>query len=584
MLKKILSLVLAVMMLAAMLCSCGTAEKPNDPAIETTAPAAAGTEGDSAETEEPVDIYAPYADPITVDYARDTEAYVNFMEGDTWEDNVWTRFLSDQLGINMNLVWSATQDHYDEKVSLTIASGELPDMMWVNFQDYVDLAEAGKLADLTDVYNTYTSPFTKSLFEDNPYIMEGLKINGRMYGLPYSSGSADGQNFIYMNIRQDWLDNLGLEMPKNFEELKKVALAFTNDDPDGNGLDDTYGICMNKEEVGGLASGDAVMQAVGAFNNLWLEKDGDLVYSNIQPEMREALLFLQELYAEGAIDPEFVVKDGPKAKDEFVGGKAGIMFAMAWASSQASAVEQSFPEANHVSSIMYKADGSGEITQVAVGTLNEYKMCVVSADYEHPEALLKMANLWAEYYQAGGPHYDPDFLGTVAYGAEHGTQIHHFKLPFIAPIPSENNMKNQDVLKPLFEEMVTHESYDDELKAMRDAIENPFQQEMFDRGVDYYFNGNLGNCGFWANAGAYGSLSKCHDTWESGNYIRNMYDVSPTETMITEMASLKDMYAQMAVKVVSGDDISLFDEYVEQWHMFGGDDITAEVNEWYHNK
>ena len=42
-------------------------------------------------------------------------------------------------------------------------------------------------------------------------------------------------------IRQDWLDNLGLDMPETFEEFKEVMRAFTEDDPDGNGVDDTYG-------------------------------------------------------------------------------------------------------------------------------------------------------------------------------------------------------------------------------------------------------------------------------------------------------------------------------------------------------
>ena len=587
--KRILSAVLAVLMLAAMLCSCS--QKPAETTVPVTTDSTAGsTEGTSAETDNTtadsdgeIDIYAPYEEPITVSYARDTEEYINFMNDENWEDNVWTRYLYDNMGINLDLAWSTTADHYDEKASLTIASGELPDMMWVNFQDYMDMAEAGLLEDLTDVYEEYCSDFTKSLFEDNPYIMEGLKVNGRMYGLPYAVGSADGQNFCYLNIRQDWLDNLGLEAPKSFDDLKKVAIAFTEDDPDGNGKDDTYGICLNKEVIGGLAGADPVMQAAGAFNDLWLEKDGDLVYSNVQPEMRDALQFLQELYAAGAIDPEFMVKDSAKAKDEFVAGKAGMMYGMAWASSQAAAVEESIPGADQVSVIVYNADGTSEITQVAVGTLRQYKMCVVRKGYEHPEALMKMASLWTDHYEVGGPFYEPDFLGTYDYGQEHNIQIQEFKYPFITPTPSESNMLHQQEMKPIFEEMAKHDKLED-VAYLRDTIENPFRQGMFDRAADYLYNGNMGNAGFWANAGAGGSLSKALVTWESGNYIRNKFDVAPTETMTSEMPSLKDLFTQTAVKIISGDDISLFDEYVEQWHMFGGDDITAEVNEWYHNK
>ncbi len=45
-----------------------------------------------------------------------------------------------------------------------------------------------------------------------------------------------------MWIRQDWLDNLGLEVPRTWDEMAAVAEAFVTQDPDGNGEDDTIGI------------------------------------------------------------------------------------------------------------------------------------------------------------------------------------------------------------------------------------------------------------------------------------------------------------------------------------------------------
>ena len=43
-------------------------------------------------------------------------------------------------------------------------------------------------------------------------------------------------------IRKDWLENVGMEMPTTWEDLYNVAHAFTYDDPDGNGVKDTYGL------------------------------------------------------------------------------------------------------------------------------------------------------------------------------------------------------------------------------------------------------------------------------------------------------------------------------------------------------
>lgn len=67
--------------------------------------------------------------------------------------------------------------------------------------------------------------------------MSNYAIDGRLYGLPLERGlSRDALTYRY-----DWLQNLGLEEPKTVEDLVNMFLAFTNDDPDGNGEDDTYG-------------------------------------------------------------------------------------------------------------------------------------------------------------------------------------------------------------------------------------------------------------------------------------------------------------------------------------------------------
>ncbi|MBO1722884.1 sugar ABC transporter substrate-binding protein, partial [Extibacter sp. GGCC_0201] len=63
---------------------------------------------------------------------------------------------------------------------------------------------------------------------------------------------APGEQLWSFLIRQDWLDNLGLYMPTTAEELLDVMRAFTFDDPDGNGKDDTYGFTA----AGGGTVGD----------------------------------------------------------------------------------------------------------------------------------------------------------------------------------------------------------------------------------------------------------------------------------------------------------------------------------------
>src|SRR5699024_5454331 len=115
--------------------------------------------------------------------------------------------------------------------------------------------------------------------------------------------------------RQDWLDNLGLEPPQTIEDFKEIAKAFVEEDPDGNGEDDTIGLAgpdtSNKlyanflESTNNLYGFDGVFSALHAYPGYWLEDDdGQPVYGSTLPETKEALSVLRDMYSEGSIDPE----------------------------------------------------------------------------------------------------------------------------------------------------------------------------------------------------------------------------------------------------------------------------------------
>lgn len=78
-------------------------------------------------------------------------------------------------------------------------------------------------------------------------------------------------------IRQDWLDNLNLQAPQTTDELYTVAKAFTDNDPDQNGKNDTYGIQLTNTSMGwGLAGAGGIEQAFGLSDN-WVKQDSKYV-------------------------------------------------------------------------------------------------------------------------------------------------------------------------------------------------------------------------------------------------------------------------------------------------------------------
>ena len=119
--------------------------------------------------------------------------------------------------------------------------------------------------------------------------------------IPAPAITAGGINEMW--IRQDWLDSLGLEAPRTWDELVKVAEAFVTQDPDGNGEDDTIGILgpSNSDHmnaIGGNQYGlDPLFSSFQSYPQYWLQgEDGTVEYGSIQPETRDALEKISELY------------------------------------------------------------------------------------------------------------------------------------------------------------------------------------------------------------------------------------------------------------------------------------------------
>ena len=107
-------------------------------------------------------------------------------------------------------------------------------------------------------------------------------------------------------IRKDWLDNLGLAVPTTLDELEDCLYKFTFDDPDGNGVDDTYGWNGDGYDYRTFwpwiqGSGDGN----GRMDFLRLE-DGSYIYGPTTDDCKEWLGRVAKLYADGVIDPSII--------------------------------------------------------------------------------------------------------------------------------------------------------------------------------------------------------------------------------------------------------------------------------------
>lgn len=231
------------------------------------------------------------------------------------DGNEIEKIIEDYTGVDMKInAYSGSVLH--EMMPTLIAGGDLPMVVNVGGSQLsksylINAMEAGEFWDVTDYISSLDN------FKDiNPLALSNYAIEGRLYGLPLERGlSRDALTYRY-----DWLENLGLDDPKTVDDLVNIWLAFTKDDPDGNGIDDTYGVVTS-----GLTFLNQVALHLGAPNN-WLYEDGKMIKMQLTEAYGEALDICRMLYAEGAIHPEFAIRERADYEGDFVNGKAGSYY------------------------------------------------------------------------------------------------------------------------------------------------------------------------------------------------------------------------------------------------------------------
>ena len=150
---------------------------------------------------------------------------------------------------------------------------------------------------------------------------------GKVYGAPYGNYADFLPSFPA--ARRDWMDNVGVtKIPETLDEFYDLVIKFTRDDPDGNGIDDTYGL-HDRSDMWWSKFG-WVFTAYG-INFMQFEiRDGKALFTPQLNEWKEALRFVTKLYAEGAIDPEFVTDKRDQQRKKWANGKFGILYDNAW--------------------------------------------------------------------------------------------------------------------------------------------------------------------------------------------------------------------------------------------------------------
>jgi putative aldouronate transport system substrate-binding protein len=297
---KVLSKRLALVVLAAMVVStvsgCGKSES------------SASTESKSTSSYEP---------------KADKKYKISFFNSQAFPvdaDGAMVKYWNEKFNVEFNII-NLDPKTVAEQMNLKIASGEIPDIMGLGNAALTDYQRQGALASIPeDVMKKYLPNVLAELEVESPGITKYGVIDGKRYGIASSM-------FMYNSLRRpivyngQWMKKVGVDKaPETFQDFEKLMYKFANEDPDGDGKKNTYGL-----------SNTAIPMVYNAFSldrGVWIDKDGKAAYGSIQPGMKDALTVLNKWYKDKVLDPEFITGENTGGywalTQAFINGRIGL--------------------------------------------------------------------------------------------------------------------------------------------------------------------------------------------------------------------------------------------------------------------
>lgn len=542
--KAVISLALASAMLIG---GCGSADSGSEATVSTK-----NADG-------------KYDPVLTIHVAKQLDENAGrYGDGEDINKNPMVDLAVEKLGIKMETtLLGGDAGNYDTKLRLALTgSEELPDVFPVyGTQMIADMIESGRVRDITDDIEKYMPERLKEIYDQYPETFYPLTKDGRIYGIACTPTLTEGQVMI---IRQDWLDALGLEAPTNMDEFEAVIKAFTEEDPDGNGKDDTYGFTYAGDGIyntGWVADPVSLFSAYSGKNipGMWYEdENGELMYGSIDEGNKKALERMAEWHANGWIFQEAAATGAWDAMMQFTEGKAGIFIGRPWAINSVKDVTTVDPDAvikAYPNILQDNGEPTYQNAQINDGWL------MFNKDFDNMEAFFTYYD-WIYDVAFGTGDFQYGFLQDYDYDIVDGEVVFDSNL-FDPPVSDPFMPGKSTVLKnaPAL----------DGMQAYADVSEGktPESGAQIRAAADFETSPEM--------AAGYALANEHRD-----ELLSNLFNAEPTATMKKNWEQLQTMEKQVYTNIIYGkESIDAFEQFVEDWKAQGGDQITQEVNEWY---
>lgn len=336
--KKVVAALLSVAMAATLLAGCGSGGGASTDSSNSGESASSGSEaqadaaGDEADASgDEGQASAPSGETVKLKAL----AILHPLTQDV-DDMEYVAEIEAEAGVEIE--WELIRADWDQVKSTRFASGDIPDLLFnaTNNADYQTYK--GLFLDMTPYINDDLTPNIATMFEEEPDTKAlATTMEGEIFAAPKFQGKWPDTNTV-MFINKQWLDNLGLEMPATFSEMKEVLMAFKEQDANGNGdPNDEVPLDFNGWFGGAYSLPGAWLGGLGiqltnqGFNGYFAE-DGQVKCYAVDERYKLFMKYVADLYANGLINTNAVTNDysmfqslsrGNEAGDALVGVVAG---------------------------------------------------------------------------------------------------------------------------------------------------------------------------------------------------------------------------------------------------------------------
>ena len=483
----------------------------------------------------------------------------NLPEGNTYEDNAYTRYLKEILNVQNQSIYMEREDRYNDYVNVLVNDHTLPDVLVVcDRETLYNLVENDLIEDLTEVYANCTSPRIKAMYNSyGSQLLGAGTFDGKLMALP-EAVIDHGPCLLW--LRKDWMEQLGLEEPESFEEAMDIIQAFQENRMGAEEGEEPVGLVCDTNLVSVTSqnySVEPVFEKFYAYPRRWIkDENGEIVYGSLTKETKSALAYLRELYKRGILDQNFALRAQNNLRDLVVEGKCGAFFGLWWTPNNPLMDEiENDPEADWEP---YYLTADYQEKNNVYTSFSDNKYVVVRKGYEHPEIIMKIVSVLFDYSRF------EDKENADEINSYFGLNVDPTARPLVINVDYNEAIYN--VTKDI-RRVIAGTQKESNLSAL---------EKSYYSACIKYLSGEDVTAEDWA---AYKSRISAVGVLVDGNYkpLQRQYLEESDGEVPNILASLeKNAFIQL---IMGEQPMDYFDTFVQEWYAQGGQELTEKIRE-----